>query len=187
MGVQQPVHYETRRIGRNGKADANEATLFDRVVECGIHPDNLPVNVHERTAGITVVDGRVYLKVVVKRRVLKVAIERTDDSTRHRRAKPQRVPDRKYMIAYPQAAAITPLQSRKRAIELNFDDSKVHHRCDGNQLSTGPFPGVKDDSNVHGVVGDVFVGDDDARRIDNEAGAMRFYPPRLAPSRGRWP
>src|SRR5690349_280903 len=133
--VQQAIYHELRGVSRNGKAYSDESALFDRVVKSGVHTDDLTVNVYQRTARIPVIDSRVDLKIVVKRSVLKIAIECTDDSTRHGRAKPKRVADGKNMIAYPQAGAVPPSQCRKRAIELDFDEREVHHWCDSNKLA----------------------------------------------------
>src|SRR5690242_5510988 len=184
MVVQQAVYDELRGVSRDSEANSDKAAFLDRVVESGIHTDDLSINIHQRATGVAVVDSCIDLEVVVERRVLNITVQSADDSTRHRRPKPERVANCEYMVTYPQAAAVTPCQGGKLVIDLYFDDREVNHRCNGNELPFGPFTGIKHDRDLHRVIRDVLVGDDDACRIDDKSGAVCPDPPDLAPSSG---
>src|SRR5581483_1231112 len=89
-----------RRIARwNCQPEADRTGLPPRRDEGPVYPDDFPLEVEHRAAGIAVINGGVRLDIVVDGRRLEVAVERADDTDADRVRQPLGIPDHDDRVA----------------------------------------------------------------------------------------
>ena len=160
-----------RGLRGNRKADADRAARRrdDRRVDA----DDLAIEVEQRAAGIAAIDGGVGLDVVVVRTGIDVAVARRDDAGGHRAAEAERIADRDHPFAEPQLVGIAELHGLERLLRLHPQQREIDLGVAAEDLRLEARAVVEDDGDLVGVGDDVIVGDHDAGRIDDEAGAQR--------------
>ncbi len=117
------------------------------------------MGVDQRPAGITQVDGRVCLDVVLVGILLQtVTSQRRHDALRHRVAKPQRVADRQHHVAHPGQVGIAQ-GHRLQPGEVGFQYREVCVGVGADHGGVGGAPVLQHD--LYGVraVDDVVVGE----------------------------
>ena len=160
------------RLRGHREADADRAA--GRRDDRGVDADHFAVDVEQRTAGIAAVDGGVGLDVVVIGAGVDVAVARRDDAGRHRAAEAERIADRHHPVADAHLVGIAELHRHQRLRRLELQHREVGLLVDADQLGLDLGAVVEDDLDLVGIRDDVVVGDDDARGIDDEAGAERL-------------
>src|SRR5262249_33250026 len=163
---------------RHRKADADRAA--GRRDDCGIDADHLAVEVEQGAAGIAAVDGRVGLNVVVVGTGIDVAVARRDDAGGDAAAEAERVADGDNPFAQPQLVRIAEAHRLERLVRLDPQQGEVGLLIPADDLGLEPRAVVENDGDLVGFRDDVIVGDDDAGRIDDEAGAERIDAARAA-------
>src|SRR5215208_5344774 len=158
------------RRDREAEADRTAGRRDDQRVDA----DHFAFEVEQRPAGIAAVDGGVGLDVAVIRPLADVAVARRYDTGRDRAAEAERVADRNHPLAEPQLVGIAELHRDQRLRRLELQDRNVGLLVDADQLGLDLGAVVHDHVDLVGIRDDVIVGDDDARFIDDEAGAERI-------------
>ena len=145
----------------------------DRRDDQRVDADHFAVEVEQRAAGIAAVDGGVGLDVVVIGTGVDVAVARRDDAGGDGAAEAERIADRDHPFAEPQLVGIAELHRDQRLGRLEFQHRQIGLLVDADQLGLELAAVVHDDVDLVGIGDDVIVGHDDARGIDDEAGAER--------------
>ena len=174
----QRIDHADHGLRRHRKADADRAARGrdDQRVDA----DHLAVEVEQRAAGIAAVDGGVGLDVAVIGTGIDVAVARRDDAGGDGAAEAERIADRDHPFAEPQLVGIAELhrdQRLRRRLELQH--RQIGLLVDADQLGLDLGAVVHDDVDLVGIGDDVIVGHDDARGVDDEAGAERVGLARL--------
>ncbi len=138
-----------------------------------VDADHFAIEVEQRAAGIAAVDGGVGLDVVVIGARGDVAVARRDDAGRHRAAEAERIADRDHPFAEPQLVGIAEFHRDQRLARLEFQHRQIGLLVDADHFGLELAAVVHDDVDLVGIGDDVIVGHDDARGIDDEAGAER--------------
>ena len=169
-----------RAVRRNRKADADRAA--GRRNDRGIDADDFAVEVEQRAAGIAAIDGGVGLNVIVVRPRIDVAVARRNDAGGHRAAEAERIADGDDPFAQPQLVGIAELHRLERLVGMHAQQREIALGVLADQFGLQLGAVVEDDVDLVGVGDDVIVGDDEAGRIDDEAGAQRIDAMRLVSS-----
>ena len=158
-----------RRGDREADPDRAAGGRIDRCVDA----DDLAVHVEHWTAGIAAVDRRVGLQKIVIGARIDVALTRRQDARGDAAAEPERVADRQHPVADARRVAVAPIRRGQRLVGLDLEQGDVGLgvAADHRGLQIGVV--VQDDGDLVGIGDDVVIGDDIARRIDDEAGAER--------------
>src|SRR3954469_13120330 len=157
--------------GRHRKADADRAA--GRRQDRRVDADHLAVHVEQRSARVAFVDRGVGLDVVVIRAGLDVPAARRDDAGRDRAAEAERIADRDDPVARPHLVGVAERHGLERLFGLHAQHGEVDLRILADDLGLEALAVREDDADVVRVADDVVVGDDDPRRIDDEARAER--------------
>ena len=165
-----------RGVRRHRKADADRAA--GRRDDRGVDADDVAVEVEQRAAGIAAIDGGVGLNVIVVRARIDVAVARRNDAGSHRAAEAERVADRDHPFAEPQLVAVAELDRLKRLVGMDAQQGQIALGVLADQLGRKLGAVVEDDVDLVGIGDHVVVGDDDAGRVDDEAGSERVDAPR---------
>src|SRR5262249_5833165 len=171
LELTQLVNDWQRRFRRNGKADAYGAP--GRGDDGRVHADHLAVEIEQRSARIAAIDGGVSLDVIVIRAGLDVAIARGNDSGRDRSTKAERITDGYHPFAEPQIVAVTEFHRFKRLCRFDLEQRKVGPLIATDDLRPQRGSVIEDDVDFVSIGNDMVVGNNQAGRIDNEAGAER--------------
>src|SRR5437899_2841130 len=166
------IDHAGHRLRRHREAEADRTA--GRRDDQRVDADHLAFEVEQRSTGIAAVDGGVGLDVVVVRALADVAVARRYDTGRDRAAEAEGVADRDYPFAEPQLVGIAELHRDQRLHRLELQDRNVGLLVDPDQLGLDLCAVVHDHVDFVGIRDDVIVGDDDARFIDDEAGAERI-------------
>src|SRR6516165_4775410 len=158
--------------GRHGKADTDRAA--GRRDDQRVDADDFAIEIEQRATGIAPVDRRVGLDEVVVRPGGDVAVARRDDAGRHRAAQAERIADGDHPFAEPQLVGIAEFHRHQRFRRLEFQHREVGLLVDADDLRPDLAAVVEDDVDLVGVRNHVIVGHDDARGVDDEAGAERI-------------
>ena len=169
----QLIDHRHRGVGRHRKADADRAA--GRRDDRGVDADDFAVEVEQRAAGIAAIDGGVGLNVIVVGAGIDVAVARRDDAGGHRAAEAERIADGDDPFAEPQLVGIAELHRLERLVGMHAQQRQVALGVLADQLRRQLGAVVEDDVDLVGVGDDVIIGDDEAGRIDDEAGAERGH------------
>ena len=187
----QPRRDEPRRVARD-----REAQALRRQNHRGVDADHFAARRDERTAGVAGVERRVGLDDVVHqpaRSRAQRAAERADDAGRHRVMEAVRVADRDRDLPHPHRARIAERRPRQRRAGERIDADRPRGRCRRPGRRHPPRierPSGSDDGHAAGAFDDVAVGEDEAVRREEDAGAAAALRPRSSrrparPSRRR--
>ncbi len=162
-------HHRLGEAGGNGEAKPDRAAR--RREDRGVDADDLAVHVEQRATGVAAVDRGVGLDVVVERARLDVAAARRHDAGRHGAAQAERIADRHHGLANAQLGGVAELHGRQRLVALDLEHGEIGLLVSTQQFGRQLAAVRQGDGDRVGLTGDVIVGDDDAGRIDDEAGA----------------
>ena len=176
----QLIDHAGHRLRGHRKADADRAA--GRRDDQRVDADHFAVEIEQRPAGIAAVDGGVGLDVVVIGTRADIAVARRDDAGGDRAAEAERIADRDHPFAEPQLVGIAELHRDQRLVRLEFQHRQIGLLVDADQLGLELAAVVHDDVDLVGIRDDVIVGHDDARGVDDEAGAERVGLVRLQSS-----
>ena len=169
-----------RHVRRDGEADPDVAVRARQ--DLRVDADQLALGVHERAAGVAVIDRRVGLQEVLVAAVAdgRRPPLRADDPHRHRLADAERIADREHDVADLHRVGVAERDRRADPSPSTLIEREVarlvgadHFR--GERAAVGQL-----DPDLVGAVDDVVVGQDVAVGADDDAGAER----RAASARG---
>ncbi len=110
-------------VARDSKADTDVATV--RCQDSGVDTDQFTIQVNQRTAGITTVNGRIRLdEVFIVFRIQAATSQRRDDTRGHGFAQTKRVTDGDGVVTHAQRVRVGKLNRRQvlRILDLNQRD-----------------------------------------------------------------
>ncbi|MNE01497.1 hypothetical protein D3C80_939370 [compost metagenome] len=157
----------------NRKTDTDVAAV--RCQNRGVDTDQLTVQVNQRTAGVTAVNGRIRLdKVFVVFRIQAATAQCRNDTGCHRFTQTKRVTDGDGVIADAQGIGISQLNGRQVFWILNLNQSDVRARVFTHHFGIKFTPIAQLYFDGAGVIYNVVIGDDIAfRRVNNHARSQR--------------
>jgi len=120
----------------------------------------------------------VRLDVIVVRARFDVAVARGDDAGSHGAAETERIADRDHPFAEPQFVGIAELDRLERLVGAHLQQRQIGFGVAADDLCFQRAAVVEDDIDLVRVGDHVVVGNDEAGRIDDEAGAQRVHPMR---------
>src|SRR5581483_5456117 len=164
-------------LRRHRKADADRAARWrdDRRVDA----DDLAVEIEQRTTGVAAIDRGVGLDVIIIRPRIDIAVTGRDDAGGHGAAETKRVADRDHPLAEPQRVGVAELHGDQRLVRLEAQQREIRAFVAADDLSLVLAAVVQNDVDLVGVGDHVVVGDDQPRRVDDEAGTERVDLARL--------
>ncbi len=162
-----------RRHGVRGRREADADRIAGGGEDRRVDPNDLAVHVEHRAAGIAFVDGCVRLDVIVVGTLVDVAVTRRDDALRHRAAETEGIADREHPIADARLVAVAEFDGLQRLLGLHAQHRNVDLRVLADDLRLELLPVREVHGDLVGVGDHMIVGDDDPRRVDDEAGAHR--------------
>ena len=158
-------------VGGNGETDADAAAV--RRIDGGVDADHLAVDIDQRPAGIAVVDRRIDLDEIVIGTAVQIAAASRDDAGGNGGADAEGIADREDLVAELQLVGIAPGDGCERLRRFDLQDGKVRLGVGAQQLGRKLGAVIQRYLDVDRVLNDMVVGDDDAVRADDEAGAER--------------
>src|SRR5947207_743006 len=157
-----------RHVGRDRKADAR-AARDDR----GVDADHLGLQVHERPAGISWVDRGVGLEEVVEGALTDLAGLGADDPRRHRGLQAERRADGDHPVADADLVRVAQSSEAKIALAVvQLEHGEVGLLVQADDLRLVLAAVERDDLDVGRPFDDMGVGERDARRVHDDAGAQ---------------
>ncbi len=106
------------------------------------------------------------------------ARQRRDDAARHRLADAEGIADRQHEVADLERVAVAERQRRQAlAVRIDLEHGEIAVLVRQQHLRLELAPVAQHDADFLGVLDDVVVGDDEARRIDDHARAERVLHP----------
>ncbi len=165
-------------LGRHRKADADRAAggRDDR----GVDADHFAFEIEQRAARVAAIDGGVGLDVVVIGAGIDVAVARRHDAGGDRAAQAERVADGDDPFAEAKRIGVAELHRLERLGRLDPQHCQIGLLILADNLGLEPRAVGQDHVDLVGFGDHVVVGDDDAGRIDDEAGTERTDPARRA-------
>ena len=153
------VHHVLRHVRRHREADADVAAR--RRQDLRVDADQLARGVHERAAGVALVDRRIGLQEVFIASVAEAgrAALRADDAHRHRLADAERVADREHDVADAHRVRIADRHDRQ-VLAVDLDHREIARRIRADQLAVDDAAIRQLDLDLRRVVDDVIVGQD---------------------------
>ena len=163
-------------VDRNGEADPHAAARAR--IDHRIDADELAVEIDQRAAGIAGIDRGVGLdeEAVVADADLG-ARERRNDALRHRLADAERIADGDDEIADLERVGIAKLEHREILAALELQHREIGARIAQHDLRLELALVGERDLHLGHALDHVIVGDDEARRIDDDARAERLLHP----------
>ncbi len=168
-------HHHAHHIGGDGKADALRAA--GARIDRGVDADQPAVEVDQRAAGIAGIDGGVGLdeELIIADADLG-ARQRRDDAVRHGLADAERIADRQHHVADLQVVGIGEVEHREFFVDaLQAQDGEIAVLVLEHDLGVELALVGQRDLHFAGALDHVVIGDDEARRIDDDAGAERAH------------
>ena len=131
---------------------------------------------NKRAARIAAIDGGVGLQEVVVGPGIDVALGGGDDADRDAAAEAERIADRHDPVAHAHLRGIAEGDGLERLLRLHFQQREVGLGIVAENLGDLQLGAVGEvDDDLVGALDDVIVGDDEARRVDDEARAERAH------------
>ena len=162
-------HDHLRGLRRDVEADADRAA--GRREDRGVDADHVAVDVEGRTAGITLVDRRIDLDVVVVGAGADVAAARRDDAGGDGAAQAERIADRDHPVADARLV-LGELHIGEGLVGVDLDEGKIGLRIGADHLGLVGRAVVGLDLHGLGVIDDVVIGHRVAVRRNEEARAF---------------
>ncbi len=157
------------RIHRNREPDSLGA-LIDRIIDS----DDLTFKVHQRATGITGVNRRVRLKVLRPGQILDLPLLRRNDPVSNGVSLTERIPHRDDILTDLERIGVTHYQRNHIALAAHLDQGEVKLRIPPHHFAISRlFVRLLGelDLDLIGARDDVVVRQDEATRIDDEAGS----------------
>ncbi len=142
-------------------------------IDRGVDADHLAGEVEHRAAGIAAVDRCVGLQEIVIGSGMDIARRGRDDPGSDRAAEAKRVADRQHPIADPGLGRIAPARRRQRRLGIDFQQRQIADLIAPDDVGLQARIIREGDGDLLGVGDHMVVGDDQSRRIDDEARAER--------------
>jgi len=141
-----------------------------------VDPDQLALRVHQRAAGVALIDGRVGLQKVLEAAVAQTGLAAlgADDAHGHRLSESERIAYRQADIADADLVRIAQRKHRQ-AGGLDFQQSQVAGRVGTNQLGGKGAPVAQIHGDLFRAVDYVMIGDDVSVGGDDHAGPERVF------------
>jgi hypothetical protein len=172
--VEDLLHHAAREIDRDRKADAldtGRAGVFRQ--HRGVDADQFAGRVHQRAAGVALVDGRVGLDEVLEGRDAELAAAGgADDAVRHGLRQAQRAADRQHFVADLQPVGASQRHHRQFP-ELDPQHGEVGVRIAPDDRRLGHAAVSELDHDRVGIGDHVVVGGDVTLVVEDHAGAER--------------
>src|SRR5205823_8910601 len=149
-------------------------TAPGRRIDRGVDAHHLAIGVECRTAGVTLVHGRVDLDEVVIRAVADVAAGGRDDAGGHGAAEAERIAYREHPVADPRLA-VGQLGEGEILAALDLDQRQISALIGADYLRGKGLAVVHRDFDLVGAVDHVIVGYGKAVRRDEETGTLAGY------------
>lgn len=167
----------------NGKVETFVAAALRE--DKSIYTDHFSIHIYERTAGISGIDRRVGLNIGHQRIGICLTSSRADDAHGDGVGKSLRTAERENELALNEFGIVSERKSYeyRRAIEFDYGEIEFWSRADNvswNWIASGcertagtaiSLRGGENYLNVFGAFYDVGVGDDEARSVNDKAGA----------------
>ena len=165
------VHHRLCRGG--GQCEADTDRLAGGRKDRRIDPDDAARHVEKRPAGIPLVDRGIGLNEIRETARVDCTVKRGHDPRRHAAAETERIADRHHPVADPERIGIAEADIGKRVRRIHLEHGQVRCLVMPDQLRVAHLAIGEDDGNFLRPVDHMIVGDDHARRIDDEARAER--------------
>src|SRR5208282_3923890 len=186
--LDQGVDRRPHDLRGNRKSHAGEAARLGDQERVDAH--NFSVSIHQRTAGVPGVDGRVRLNELSRRTAVSGVwirpVQRADNAASYSEAESQRIAECEHSLTGVQLRRVSQRNAGQvGAVDLDY--GKISQRVGADQLRRQDSAVSHGDANIHRAVDDVVVGDDVAVGRNDHAAAqsmfclgLRAYLPKLA-------